>query len=66
VAAAVCPICTGRGMIARGTAVQYCMCPIGRAKKDLWLAIPEDLRAEEEVSYPTLPDVLERKRKGVA
>jgi len=62
VAAAVCPICTGRGMIARGTAVQYCMCPVGRAKKDLWLSVPEDLRVEEEANYPTLPDLPQKTR----
>jgi len=51
-----CRKCRGAGMIAHGHAVQYCMCPIGRAKKAAWLKIPLDLRMEEEAISPTIPD----------
>lgn len=62
----VCPVCKGRGMLAFGTAIQYCQCPLGRAKKKMWFDIPEDMRAEEEAVCPTLPDPPQWKGRDVA
>lgn len=59
-----CRVCKDVGILAFGRDVQYCLCPIGREKKQFWLALPACLRDPEELISRTLPDAKEL--RGVA